>query len=244
MTDRLASLFESAVSMLPMSEARSLDLFTEITNYDESACDAWIGRIRCGDTDRVTLFRAWYSRRNFGQLSGSVQISMSTLNARIAIGGLYGDITYPVTSPLAITMGFAACEAAQGNYADAMEALEAAPVAGSEHLVAWMKAVVYGAAERWTDVIDQVKSAGNGRTSFWPARPVWRTGLPRQTWPCSPKPNADSPRPTTRPPVRRVRAPSPGIWRWHGAARATKAPRWRCWNGYRPLTPSPKWLRR
>lgn len=160
MTDRLASLFESAVSMLPMSEARSLDLFTEITNYDESACDAWIGRIRCGDTDRVTLFRAWYSRRNFGQLSGSVQISMSTLNARIAIGGLYGDITYPVTSPLAITMGFAACEAAQGNYADAMEALEAAPVAGSEHLVAWMKAVVYGAAERWTDVIDQVKSAG------------------------------------------------------------------------------------
>lgn len=65
MTDRLASLFESAVSMLPMSEARSLDLFTEITNYDESACDAWIGRIRCGDTDRVTLFRAWYSRRNF-----------------------------------------------------------------------------------------------------------------------------------------------------------------------------------
>lgn len=148
MTDRLASLFESAVSMLPMSEARSLDLFTEITNYDESACDAWIGRIRCGDTDRVTLFRAWYSRRNFGQLSGSVQISMSTLNARIAIGGLYGDITYPVTSPLAITMGFAACEAAQGNYADSMEALEAAPVAGSEHLVAWMKAVVYGAAER------------------------------------------------------------------------------------------------
>lgn len=115
MTDRLASLFESAVSMLPMSEARSLDLFTEITNYDESACDAWIGRIRCGDTDRVTLFRAWYSRRNFGQLSGSVQISMSTLNARIAIGGLYGDITYPVTSPLAITMGFAACEAAHVN---------------------------------------------------------------------------------------------------------------------------------
>lgn len=166
MTDRLASLFESAVSMLPMSEARSLDLFTEITDYDESACDAWIGRIRCGDTDRVTLFRAWYSRRNFGQLSGSVQISMSTLNARIAIGGLYGDITYPVTSPLAITMGFAACEAAQGNYADAMEALEAAPVAGSEHLVAWMKAVVYGAAERWTDVIDQVKSAGKWPDKF------------------------------------------------------------------------------
>lgn len=63
-------------------------------------------------------------------------------------------------------MGFAACEAAQSNYADAMEALEAAPVAGSEHLVAWMKAVVYGAAERWTDVIDQVKSAGKWPDKF------------------------------------------------------------------------------
>ncbi|MDC8984011.1 type VII secretion system ESX-1 AAA family ATPase EccA1 [Mycobacterium marinum] len=166
MTDRLAGLFESAVSMLPLSESRSMDLFTEITNYDESACDAWVGRIRCGDVDRVTLFRAWYSRRNFGQLAGTAQISMSTLNARVPIGGLYGDITYPVTSPLAITMGFAASEAAQGNYADAMEAIEAGAVTGSEHLVSWLKAVIYGAAERWTDVIDEVKGAGKWPDKF------------------------------------------------------------------------------
>ncbi|ETW22691.1 type VII secretion AAA-ATPase EccA [Mycobacterium gastri] len=166
MTDRLAGLFESAVGMLPLSEARSLDLFTEITNDDESACDAWVGRIRCGDLDRVTLFRAWYSRRNFGRLAGSAQISMSTLGARVPIGGLYGDITYPVASPLAITMGFAASEAAQGNYADAMEAIEASAVPGSEHLVSWLKAVIYGAAERWTDVIDEVKSGAKWPDKF------------------------------------------------------------------------------
>ena len=166
MTDRLAGLFESAVGMLPMSEARSLDIFTEITNYDEWACDAWIGRIRCGDTDRVTLFRAWYSRRNFGQLAGAAQLSMSTLGARVPIGGLFGDITYPVTSPLSITMGFAASEAEQGNYADALEALENTPASGAEHLVAWVKAVVYGAAGRWTDVIDQIKGAGKWPDKF------------------------------------------------------------------------------
>lgn len=166
MTDRLAGLFESAVGMLPLSEARSLDLFTEITDDDESACDAWVGRIRCGDTDRVTLFRAWYSRRNFGQLAGLAQISMSTLGARVPIGGLYGDITYPVTSPLAITMGFATCEALQGNYADAVEAIDASSVAGSEHLVSWLKAVIYGAAQRWTDVIDEVKNAGKWPDKF------------------------------------------------------------------------------
>ena len=63
----------------------------------------------------MTLFRAWYSRRNFGLLAGSSQISMHTLNARVPIGGLYGDITYPINSPLAITMGFAAAEALHGN---------------------------------------------------------------------------------------------------------------------------------
>src|SRR5689334_2226408 len=139
-------------------------MFTEITDYDESACDAWVGRIRCGDTDRVTMFRAWYSRNNFGQLASAAEISMNSLGARVPIGGMFGDITYPVNSPLAITLGFAVCEAGQGNYADAMEALDSAPATGGEHLVAWVKAVVYAAAQRWTDVIDEVRSAATS----WP----------------------------------------------------------------------------
>ncbi|MEE6168796.1 MULTISPECIES: type VII secretion AAA-ATPase EccA [Mycobacteriaceae] len=164
MADHLAGMFGSAVGMLASSPARALEVFTEITNYDESACDAWVGRIRCGDMDRVTLFRAWYSRSNFGQLAGAAEISMNSLNARIPIGGMFSrDISYPINSPLAITMGFAVQEASQGNYADAMEALESAPSAGSEHLVAWVKAVIYGAAQRWTDVIDEVRGA-----SGWP----------------------------------------------------------------------------
>jgi type VII secretion ATPase EccA len=166
MSDHLAGLFENAVGMLPVSEARSLDLFTEITNYDESACDAWVGRIRCGDNDRVTLFRAWYSRTHFGRLAGSAQISMTAVGARVPIGGLYGDITYPVNSPLAITLGFAANEAAHDNYADAMEAIEGSPTTGAEHLLSWARAVVYGAAARWTEVIEEVRSAGKWPDTF------------------------------------------------------------------------------
>jgi type VII secretion ATPase EccA len=163
MTDQLAGLFGSAVGMLPNAPARSLELFTEITTIDETACDGWVGRVRCGDTDRATLFRAWFSRTRFGQLAGAAEISMNTLNARVPIGGQFGDITYPVNSPLAITMGFAVNEAAVGNHADAMEALEDVPSTGAEHLVAWVKAVIYGSAERWTDVIDEVRGA-----SSWP----------------------------------------------------------------------------
>ncbi|MBO0677344.1 type VII secretion AAA-ATPase EccA [Mycolicibacterium sp. S2-37] len=163
-TDALAGLFESAVGLLSTTESRSLQLFTEITEIDETACDAWVGRIRCGDTGRATVFRAWYSRTRFGHLAGAAHVSMATLGARLPIGGPFGDFTYPANSPLAITVGFAINEAAYGNCADAMEALESAPAsAAEEYLVSWAKAVVYGAAQRWTDVIDQVKGAGR-----WP----------------------------------------------------------------------------
>jgi type VII secretion ATPase EccA len=166
MSEHLTSLFGSAVGMLPSAPARSFEIFSEITSMDETACDAWVGRIRCGDTDRVTLFRAWYSRANFGKLAGSAEISMNSVNARIPIGGQFGDITYPINSPLAITMGFAVHEAAVGNYADAMEALEDVPSVGAEHLVAWVKAVIYGAAQRWTDAIDEVKGAAGWPDKF------------------------------------------------------------------------------
>ncbi len=163
MSDHLAGLFGSAVGMLQTAPARSLEMFTDITNMDDTACDAWVGRLRCGDDDRVTLFRAWFSRNNFGRLAGAAEISMNALNARVPIGGLFGDITYPVVSPLAITIGFAVREAAEGNYSDAMEALDGVPTAGADHLVSWVKAVIYAAAERWTDVIEEVKGA-----SQWP----------------------------------------------------------------------------
>lgn len=201
MSEHLASLFGSAVGTLTSSPARSFELFTEITSMDEAACDAWVGRIRCGDTDRVTMFRAWYSRGNFGQLAGAAEISMNSLGARIPIGGQFGDITYPVNAPLAITMGFAVNEALVGNYADAMEALDGVQSAGAEHLVAWVRAVVYGAAERWTDVIDEVRGAGG-----WPDR--FLAAAAGVAWGCSPRLNAGSPNPM-RP--RRGEACAPAI---------------------------------
>lgn len=99
MSDQLAAMFNNAVGMLDTAPARSMQLFSEITSVDETACDAWIGRIRCGDTDRTTLFRAWYSRGNLGMLAGQAEVSLAQVNARVRIGGELGDITYPVNSP-------------------------------------------------------------------------------------------------------------------------------------------------
>jgi type VII secretion ATPase EccA len=166
MTDHLAAIFNTAFGMLDNSQARSMELFTEITSIDDTACDAWIGRIRCGDYDRATLFRAWYSRGNLGQLAGAAEVSLMALNARVRIGGELGDITYPVTSPLALSLAFAVNEAAEGNYADAMDAVENTPSQGSEHLVAWVKAVIYTAGQRWTDVMDVLRGSDSWPDAF------------------------------------------------------------------------------
>jgi len=166
MTDHLAAVFNSAVGMLAGSPARSLELFTEITSIDENSCDAWVGRIRCGDYDRATLFRAWYSRGNLGLLAGAAEISLTALNARVRIGGEFGDITYPVTSALALTLAFAINEAAEGNYGDALDAVENAPAAGAEHLVGWTKAVIYAAGQRWTDVMEVLRTSDGWPDAF------------------------------------------------------------------------------
>ncbi|BBZ31080.1 ESX-1 secretion system protein EccA1 [Mycolicibacterium madagascariense] len=165
MTDQLAALFGSAVATLPTAPSRALQTFVDITAIDEAACDAWVGRIRCGDVDRPTIFRAWYSRANFGRLAGAAEVSMNTLGARVEVGGAFGDVTYPVNSPLSLTLGFAVGEAAVGNFTDAMDALHGVPPGAADHLIVWARAVVFGAAERWTDVIAEVRGA-----AAWPDR--------------------------------------------------------------------------
>lgn len=51
MVNHLAGMFGSAVGMMSNSRARALEIFTEITNYDESACDAgWAGSVAATPT--------------------------------------------------------------------------------------------------------------------------------------------------------------------------------------------------
>ena len=169
MTDRLADLFETAVGMLPISRgAVAGHCSREITDYDESACDAWIGRIRCGDTDRATLFRAWYSRRTSGSWRHRPESRWVPWAPGCRSAASYGDITYPVTSPLAHHHGFRRqAKRRRVTIADAMEAVDGRSTPpGPSTWSSWVKAVVYGAAQRWTDVIDEVKGAAKWPDKF------------------------------------------------------------------------------
>ena len=58
-----------------------------------------------------------------------------------------------------MTMGFAVSEAIAGNYADAMEAIDDCAAGRSRLLDRLGQGGDLRAAQRWTDVIDQVKNA-------------------------------------------------------------------------------------
>jgi type VII secretion ATPase EccA len=137
-----------------------LQRFTEITSLDESACDAWVGRIACGQIDRTTLFRAWFSRRNFGRLASAADLPVTTLNARVPIGGQFADLAASVTSVHQLSIAYAFAEAAERNFDEALEALSDVD---NDDMGTWARACVYAEGARWDEVIDTVNSCTWGQ---------------------------------------------------------------------------------
>lgn len=143
--------------------------FTEITDIDESACDGWIGLISCGHTDRSTLLRAWFCRRNFGRLASAADMSITTIGAKVPIGGGFADLHAPVMGAGQLCVAYALAEAGDHNFTQALDVL--AEVEPSD-MASWAVACVYGAGQRWDMVLDTL----NGRT--WGQDPVTKIFAP------------------------------------------------------------------
>ena len=148
--DYLATLYAAAAGT--DSKEQALQRFTAITDTDETACDAWVGRISRGDYQRSTLFRAWYSRRNFGRLASAADLSVVSLNAWVPIGAQFANLSAPVTSPAALTVAYAISEAATAKSFD--DALEALLETEDNDLTTWARAVIYATGTRWDKVIE------------------------------------------------------------------------------------------
>ncbi|OWM07856.1 type VII secretion AAA-ATPase EccA [Mycolicibacterium peregrinum] len=148
--DYLASAYAAAAGA--ENPQLALDQFAAITNTDESACDAWIGRISRGDYDRTTLFRAWYSRRNFGVLADAADLSVVSLQAWVPIGGEFANLSAPVISPAVLSAGYALSEAINAKAYD--DALEVLADNQPSDLIAWVRAVIYATGTRWDKVIE------------------------------------------------------------------------------------------
>lgn len=145
---QLAAQYAAAVA----TNAADLRLqrFVEITELDDRACDAWVGRMSCGDVDSITVFRAWNSRHNFGSLASAADLAVAKLNARVDIGcGYVNGFTIPVNTAKQLSIAYALDLAAEGFFDDALDVLKEVPADGTG---TWVRACVYGLGGRWDEV--------------------------------------------------------------------------------------------
>lgn len=145
---QLAGQYAAAVATNAIDLRRQR--FTEITELDDRACDAWVGRMSCDDLDRITIFRAWNSRHNFGSLASAADLAVANLNARVDIGcGYVNGFTIPVNTAKQLCIAYALDLAAEGSFDDALDVLNEVPPDGTG---TWVRACVYSLGGRWDEV--------------------------------------------------------------------------------------------
>ncbi|MDO3331502.1 type VII secretion AAA-ATPase EccA [Mycobacteroides abscessus] len=145
---QLASQYAAAVAT--NSADLRLQRFIDITELDDRACDAWVGRMSCGDMDSITVFRAWNSRHNFGSLASAADLAVANLNARVDIGcGYVHGFTIPVNTAKQLCIAYALDLATEGFFDDALEVLNEVPADGTG---TWVRACVYSLGGRWDEV--------------------------------------------------------------------------------------------
>ncbi len=136
-------------------QQQALTYFREATELDPLMCDAWLGRILCGDKASGTLYKAWRCRQQMHAQVNRMGINAAQLWARFDIGmGIVG-LEQPIydQSSLAAALASVLAMGSRPDYAEAIDTLgEASPTAVTE----WVKAAVYYRCERWPDVIDTV----------------------------------------------------------------------------------------
>lgn len=153
--------FEAGVAALGIidggraDQPQALQYFRVASEIDPTMCDAWLGRILCGDDSSGTLYKAWrYRGRMHAELT-RMGINPSKLWPRFDIGmGIIG-LQQPIydQSSLAAALARALAVSDPPDYSEAMDTLsEATPTAVTE----WVRAAIYYRAERWPDVIDSI----------------------------------------------------------------------------------------
>ncbi|TEA09123.1 type VII secretion AAA-ATPase EccA [Mycobacteroides salmoniphilum] len=145
-----------AAAAANFDKSTALQRFSEITAADKNACDAWVGRISCGDDSQITLFRAWMSRRNLNCLASAAggDLSVAKLNAKVDVGGPLVDMTVSIRNATHLSVAYAIGLAGSGNYDDALEALEDIPA--EDLWNAWGRVVIYACGQRWDRVQDLI----------------------------------------------------------------------------------------
>ena len=151
--------FEAGVAALGLLDGGHADhqqamrYFTAASDLDPAMCDAWLGRMLCGDNASGTMYRAWRARQQMHAQVSRMGIAAAQLWPRFDIGMGIVALEQPIYDQSALAAALAS-SLAMGNPPDYAEAIDALAEATPTSVTAWVKAAIYYRAQRWPDVID------------------------------------------------------------------------------------------
>jgi type VII secretion ATPase EccA len=131
---------------------QALRYFTAASESDPQMCDAWLGRILCGDGGSHIVYRAWNSRQNMHAEINRLGVNVGYFMPKFDIGMGIVSLEQSVYDRGVLAVALARM-LAMGNppdYNEALETLEQAPATG---LSRWVRAAMYYRAQRWLEVI-------------------------------------------------------------------------------------------
>jgi type VII secretion ATPase EccA len=131
---------------------QALRYFTAASEADPQMCDAWLGRILCGDGGSHIVYRAWNSRQNMHAEITRLGVGVAYFMPKFDIGMGIVSLEQSVYDRGVLSVALARM-LAMGNppdYTEALETLDQAPATG---LTRWVRAAMFYRAQRWPDVI-------------------------------------------------------------------------------------------
>ena len=132
---------------------QALQYFTAASEADGSMCDAWLGRMLCGDTDTRIVYKAWSARETMHAEITRLGISSAVFMPKIDIGMGVVALDQPIYDRGILTVALARMLAMRTppDYSEALDTLAQAPAGAATR---WVTAAMYYRSARWPDVID------------------------------------------------------------------------------------------
>lgn len=135
------------------NQAQALRYFTAASEADPLMCDAWLGRMLCGDGESPIVYRAWSARQNMHGEIVRLGVSPGSFMPKVDIGMGVVALEQPIFDRGVLTIALARMlvMGSPPDYQEAQDTLKEAPPTG---LARWVRAAMYHRAQRFTDVID------------------------------------------------------------------------------------------
>ncbi len=135
--------------------AQALRFFAAATDEDPNMCDAWLGRMLCGDNESGVIYRAWKSQTHMHAELTRLGVPVAHFLPRFDIGMDVVSIEQPIVDRAALTAALARTQAMRTppDYSEALDTLAAAP---TTIVSRWLTGAIYYKAQRWPEAIDHL----------------------------------------------------------------------------------------